>query len=82
MPECPECFGSGWFSPTDSLWDRWECLLCGGLGKVPWPHPVTHSTGQVPMIRALKFIAGCLLFATAMAVIAGWMVILDAMVAR
>ena len=33
------------------------------------------------MTAALKFIGGCILFAAAMAVIAGWMVILDAVVA-
>ena len=32
------------------------------------------------MIRALKFIGGCIVFASAMAVIWGWMVLLDAMV--
>lgn len=42
LPKCPECDGTGWFSPTimhDTGTDRngWECFLCGGLGAAPWP---------------------------------------------
>ena len=33
------------------------------------------------MTRALKFLGGCLLFASGLVMIYGWMVILDAMVA-
>jgi len=34
------------------------------------------------MIPALKFIGECLVFAAAMAVIGGWMLVLDALVGR
>jgi len=37
MIECPECSGTGSFSPTPNPGDGFECALCGGAGELPWP---------------------------------------------
>ena len=37
---------------------------------------------QAEMTRALKFIGGCFLFAAGLVAIAGWMIMLSAMVGR
>jgi len=29
---CPECAGTGWFSPTAVRADGWLCIVCGGTG--------------------------------------------------
>ncbi len=51
MIECPECEGSGWFSPVsrDDQTCRasgWLCCLCGGEGELPWPRAPGDNPGK------------------------------------
>lgn len=46
MVECPECSGTGWFSPTNHHEDGWECRLCGGCGELPWPRAEGDKPGR------------------------------------
>lgn len=32
--DCPECGGTGWFSPTPVHRDGWVCVTCKGTGRV------------------------------------------------